>query len=305
SQNVFQVSVSDDGTNFTAPVSVTVTIHDDLPAASNDGPFTTVEDGVSTVSGNVLANDTANADTPKAFDVWGSNTSAVNLLNTYGTVTLNNDGTWSYVLDNSRAATQALSAQSHLSFDLAYSMKDADGDTAGATLTIRIDGTDDNASVVSAQTQGADATVFEHGLTSLGDTSETTSGTFTVAATDGILNVVVGGTAYTLAQGQAFNGTQTVNTGEGVLTLTGYSGNSFGGTVSWSYTLSATIDNDSKVPAGNDAVTLTSFDDSIHIVVNGIGGTSAGDDVVVRAIDDVPAATDDRGGHATENTRRP
>src|SRR6185295_12884537 len=119
---------------------------------------------------------------------------------------------------------------------------------------------------------------------------------------DGILNVVIGGTTFTLAQVQAFNGTQSVNTGEGVLTLTGYSGNSFGGTVSFSYALSATIDNDSKVPTGNDSVSLTAFDDSVHVTVNGIGGTSASDDVVVRAVDDVPLASNDGGGTVTEDT---
>src|SRR4029453_10589046 len=51
-----------------------------------------------------------------------------------------------------------------------------------------------------------------------------------------------------------------------------------------------------------DAVTLTNFDDSIHVTVNGIGGTTAGDDLVVRAIDDVPLSLDDRGGAVTEET---
>src|SRR5258706_5883846 len=94
------------------------------------------------------------------------------------------------------------------------------------------------------------------------------------AVRDGILNVVIGGTTFTLGQVQGFNGTQTVNTGEGVLTLTGYSGTSFGGTVSYSYTLSATIHNDSKVPSGNDAVDGTGLNDSVALTVQGIGGTT-------------------------------
>ena len=73
------------------------------------------------------------------------------------------------------------------------------------------DGANDGASVTT-QAAGAapDATVLEHGLTSVGDTTETTTGTFTVSASDGILNVVIGGTTFTLAEVQAFNGTQTV-----------------------------------------------------------------------------------------------
>ncbi|WP_429111560.1 hypothetical protein, partial [Aeromonas rivipollensis] len=80
----------------------------------------------------------------------------------------------------------------------------------------------------------------------------------------GILNVVIGGTSYTLAQLQGFNGTQSVNTGEGILTLLSYSGTASGGTVNYRYTLSVTIDNDSKAGA-----TLTEFDDSVTIAVNG------------------------------------
>ncbi|MBV7436851.1 type I secretion C-terminal target domain-containing protein, partial [Aeromonas sp. sif2416] len=98
-----------------------------------------------------------------------------------------------------------------------------------------------------------------------------------------ILNVVIGGTSYTLAQVQGFNGSQTVNTGEGVLTLLSYVGTASGGTVNYSYTLSATIDNDSKLGA-----TPTGFDDSITIGVNGVGGTSASDQLIVRIVDDVP-----------------
>ncbi|MGL6398446.1 VWA domain-containing protein, partial [Aeromonas veronii] len=93
---------------------------------------------------------------------------------------------------------------------------------------------------------------------------------------------------YTLAQLQGFNGSQTVNTGEGVLTLLGYSGTASSGTVSYSYTLSATIDNDSK-----EGATLTEFDDSVTITVNGVGGTSASDQLVVRIVDDVPVALND------------
>ncbi|WP_280548348.1 type I secretion C-terminal target domain-containing protein, partial [Halomonas sp. 11-S5] len=99
---------------------------------------------------------------------------------------------------------------------------------------------------------------------------------------------VIGGTTFTLAQVQAFDGSQTVSTGEGTLTLDGYTGDSFGGTIDYTYTLDATIDNDSKAVTGNDAVTLDHFDDSIAIQVNGVGGTTASDNLVIRAIDDAP-----------------
>ena len=151
--------------------------------------------------------------------------------------------------------------------------------------------------VVTAQAQGADNTVFEAGLNPNGSNaaanSETSTGSFTISATDGIQNIVIGGTSFTLAQIQGFNGTQTVNTGEGVLTLTGYTGDAHSGTVAYSYTLSATIDNDSKVPTGNDSVDATGFNDSVALTVNGNGGTTASDNLVVRVVDDVPTAHND------------
>ncbi|TPK41514.1 type I secretion C-terminal target domain-containing protein [Mesorhizobium sp. B2-5-4] len=172
-------------------------------------------------------------------------------------------------------------------------MTDADGDTSPATLTITIAGADDTASVVtSAAGQGADNTVYESGLNPNGSNAaantETDTGSFTISATDGIHDIVIGGTAFSFAQVQGFNGTQTVNTGEGILTLTGYTGDAHSGTVNYSYTLSATIDNDSKVPTGNDSVNATGFNDSVALTVNGVGGTTASDNLVVHVVDDVP-----------------
>ncbi|MER9903975.1 VCBS domain-containing protein, partial [Mesorhizobium sp. M0052] len=291
------VATDTDGDQASATVQVNVV--DDVPTAVNDGPYAVVEDGASTVSGNVLTNDASGADTPKSFSAWsGGDAAAITALTTYGTLTQNANGTWSYVLDNSKAATQALTSGSHLSYDLHYTMTDADGDTSPATLTITIDGANDSASVVTAQAQGADNTVYEAGLNpngsnALADT-ETSTGSFTISATDGIQNVVIGGTTFTLAQVQAFAATNgVVNTGEGVLTLTGYTGDAHTGTVAYSYTLTATIDNDSKAPTGNDTVDGTGFNDSVALTVNGVGGTTASDNLVVHVVDDVPTAVND------------
>ncbi|WP_281405468.1 MULTISPECIES: VCBS domain-containing protein [unclassified Mesorhizobium] len=285
----------------TASDNLVVHVVDDVPAAVNDGPYTVVEDGAgaantpptSTVSGDVLANDVSGADTPKSFVAWsGADAATIATLNTYGTLTQNANGTWSYVLDNSKAATQALTSASNLSYTLHYTMQDADGDTSPATLTINITGANDSASVVTASAQGADNTVFEAGLNPNGSNaaanSETSTGSFTISATDGIHDIVIGGTSFTLAQIQGFNGTQTVNTGEGILTLTGYTGDAHSGTVAYSYTLTATIDNDSKVPTGNDSIDATGFNDSVALTVNGVGGTTASDNLVVHVVDDVP-----------------
>ena len=286
----------------TANDSLVIRIIDDVPLAVDDGPAAVVEDAggalntppTSLISGNVLTNDVSGADTPKSFVAWDAAGNAVEVaaLGTYGTLLLNGDGTWSFTLNNALATTQALAAGETKTYTLGYTMQDADLDQDDAILTITITGAGDSATVVTAALNGPDQTVYEAGLNPNGSaaagSSETVPGSFTVSATDGMLNVVIGGTTFTFAQVQAFNGTQTVNTGEGVLTLLSYTGTSFAGTVAYSYTLSATIDNDTKFGA-----TATDFDDSIALTVNGIGGTTANDNLVIRIIDDVPLATDD------------
>ena len=268
-----------------------VRIVDDTPTAKDENGGSVTEDVAGSLNGNVLSNDTVGADTPAAFVGWSAtghnNSAAVTALTTYGTFVQNGDGSWTYALDNSRPATQALTSAFDQSYDVWYTMKDADGDESIAKLTINIKGANDTSSVVTAAASGPDHLVYESGLnpngSNAGATTETVTGSFTVSASDGILNVVIGGTRYTLAQLQGFNGTQSVNTGEGILTLLSYSGTASGGTVNYRYTLSATIDNDSKAGA-----TLTEFDDSVTIAVNGVSGTSGSDQLIVRIVDDVP-----------------
>ena len=286
---------------------VNVEVSDDLPTANDDGPETVTEDATSFVSGNVLDNDDANADQAAAFVGWsGADAATIATLNSFGTLVQNGDGSWSYTLDNSLATTQALTAADTMDYVLNYTMADADGDEDTATLTITIKGADDDATVETAQAEGPDATVYEAGLNPDGSDaasdSETVTGSFDVSASDGILTVVIGGTTFTLAEVQAFDGSDSVTTGEGTLTLTGYTGDAMGGTIAYSYTLDGTIDNDSIVPSGDDAVTLAHFDDSVEISVNGLGGTTASDDLVIRAIDDVPAAEDYIGGSYAEGS---
>ncbi|MBR0842131.1 VCBS domain-containing protein [Bradyrhizobium liaoningense] len=282
----------------TASDNLVIRASDDVPTAVTDIGYGVVENGLSLVSGNVLDNDASGADAPKGFVTWSADdASTIAALNTYGALVQNNDGTWSYTLDSSRAATQALTSADTLSETLHYTMTDADGDQSSSTLTITITGADATAtaSVVTAQPTGSDATVSEGGLPNgSGSGSATTTGTFTISASDGIKDLVVGGTTFSLAQIQAFGTTsQTVNTGEGVLTLTGYTGDGLSGTVSFSYTLSGTIDNDSKVATGNDGVDATGFNDSILLTVNGSTNSTGSDNLVIRSTDDTPTAVND------------
>ncbi|MFK4794994.1 VCBS domain-containing protein, partial [Sphingobium sp. ZW T5_29] len=111
----------------TASDTLIVRILDDAPQAVDDVGGTLTEDVAGSLSGNVLTNDVAGADTPSSFVAWGADAAAVAELNSYGALTQNSDGSWSYALDNSRAATQALGSGFSKDFTLNYSMQDADG----------------------------------------------------------------------------------------------------------------------------------------------------------------------------------
>ncbi|MBE8766427.1 hypothetical protein F3H84_21425, partial [Aeromonas veronii] len=121
--------------------SFAINVEDDVPTATNDEGGSVIEDAAGSLSGNVLGNDTSGADTLAVFVGWSAtghdNSAAVSALATYGVFTQNpTTGAWSYTLDNSRAATQALTSSFNQSYDVWYTMKDADGDESIAKLTI-------------------------------------------------------------------------------------------------------------------------------------------------------------------------
>jgi len=120
---------------------------------SNTGPAL-VEDGNSAASGNVLAND-IDADLAlglgETLTVTGARTGLesaggefdqlegpLELVGTYGTLTIAVDGTWSYALNQSLAETQALGASDTGIDAFTYQVADAHGltDTAQLRLTI-------------------------------------------------------------------------------------------------------------------------------------------------------------------------
>ncbi|MGV2896694.1 VCBS domain-containing protein, partial [Achromobacter sp. AGC78] len=111
-----------------------IQILDTAPVANEDTADIT-DDTIAPIIGNVLTNDTLGADAVTA------------VLNTgdakYGQLVDNGDGTWSYQLNNSLAAVQALKAGQLLTETIRYTVTDADGDSSEAVLTITITGTND------------------------------------------------------------------------------------------------------------------------------------------------------------------
>src|SRR5262249_20364367 len=145
------------GTNDT-PVTnanpVAVSDVNDGPPVVEKGvnPGNTPFDGVDTATGNVLANDfdIDNGDTKTVQGVASGVVAGVlatgvdtTIKGTYGSVKIAPDGTWTYTLDNTLAATQALTQGQHVADVFTYTMRDTLGSTASATLTIDITGTND------------------------------------------------------------------------------------------------------------------------------------------------------------------
>ncbi|QOR39134.1 retention module-containing protein [Billgrantia diversa] len=289
-QDAFQVRATDNDGDVSPEATLAVDINDDGPVAANNNGGTVTEDAIGNVlSSNVLGNDSFGADGPvggTASVVWNVSAEDLADIAQYGSLVLNADGSWSFTLDNSLAAVQALSASDLLSFNLGYTITDADGDTASTTLSLAIQGANDSAQV-TVNVSGADSTVHEAGLTSIADTSETATGSFQIAATDGIASVTVSGQSFNLAQLQGFSaGTPSaaISTSMGTLYLTGYSGTANAGTISYTYTLGEAQAH--GAPGSSNDGSLT---DNVSLSVTGVGGSTAEATLTVDVIDDTPS----------------
>ncbi|MES2245444.1 MAG: tandem-95 repeat protein [Pseudomonadota bacterium] len=197
-----------DAAGATSTANLVITIQ-----GSNDGPVavadtgTAVEAGTaagSNATGNVLTNDTDvdSADT-KAVSAITGGTLGVARAGTYGSVTLNADGTYTYVVNNANAAVNALRTSANTLTDtFTYTMVDAAGATSTANLVITIQGSND-APVAVANTGAVneDATLTVNAASGVltNDTDVDTGDTKTVSAiTGGTVGSAVNGTYGTI-----------------------------------------------------------------------------------------------------------
>lgn len=231
--------------------------------------------------------------------VTGGTTSAngTSITGMYGTIVLGADGSYTYTLNNNNAAVNALKNGQSLTEYFSYTLSDSEPLSDVAQITITIAGATDAAPAIGADDgNGAatgQATVSEAGLTTVADTSEMTTGTLTVTAADGIASVSIGGTSFTYAQLAGFtpaSPSATIDTGEGLLKVTGFTATSSvggvatGGTVNYTYTLKTNI----------NQVAATESTDAIILTVTDAGGTtSAPGTLTVQIVDDTPTAQAD------------
>src|SRR5699024_5406112 len=146
----------------------------------------------------------------------------------YGTFTVDAEGKWSYTLDNSLQAVQALNDGETLTETFEYTVKDADGDESTATLTITINGQTDAPPVIEVEDADADASGADNSVVE--GSSETVTGTVTVSAEAGVSEVTVGGQSIL----DLANNPVSITTTEGTLKITGYDAAT--GVITYEYT---------------------------------------------------------------------
>ena len=270
-------ALSFDSLAETRLVGENLEVGDDVPVSLND-PASVDEDSVAPIAGNVLANDQPGADGPASFVGWAGTAAS------YGTLTVDQAGGYSYLLQTADPAVQRLDTGETLTETFTYTMRDADGDTDTATLTITITGSNDTpvVTVNSGNPSGANDQVFEADLPAGSDAAanrEFATGTFRLSDPDGlddVAGVTINGVTVALGDlaGHVFTGAH------GTMTVTAY--NSLTGVASYSYQLtSPTADG---AGAETDVFTLRVSDGTV---------SSPPVSITIDIVDDVPLARDD------------
>jgi VCBS repeat-containing protein len=197
----------------------------------------------------------------------------------HGVLTLRADGSYSYVRNSGTPGG--------VDDVFTYTLRDGDGDTSDATLTIRIG---NMAPTVNAPDAGAEGTlVHEAALGERGAGEAIGSGEEALAgadgdpreATQGIIRIGQGdGPATVTIAGVTITGTgQVIDTGEGLLTVTAIAT----GQLSYSYQLK-----DNQLANGGSVV------DSFEVTVTDRDGDVARDTLAITIVDDAAVANDDR-----------
>jgi large repetitive protein len=303
----FGLRVTDsDGDSATGNLSIAIV--DDVPSAADDVDLV-LADGAGIADGNVLTGvggSDANA-SDGAKDVEGADGAVITAVmfggvaglvdagiqGTYGTLRLNSDGSYSYVLDSENPAIASLDGDDEVTETFTYTITDADGDESEATLTITIRGKDDIVVITGLDGEGPEATVSEANLAdgSAPDADALVrSGSFSFTAVDGLATLTIGGVA--LFNGAIVEGL-TIATAHGVLTITAFDplldgdGEIVGGTIDYSYALT-----DNLTHLGAEEAALT---ESFAVVITDSDGTSTTSSLDVEIIDDAPEASADDG----------
>jgi len=294
------------GTTYSSKLIVEVT--DDIPIARADNNSVTEDNGLLATGNVVTSNDTMGADKTNTpiTKIHNNNINADGIVGSafvtqYGTLTIHQDGTYNYRLDNNNIDVQHLISGESLIETYQYTITDADGDSSTATLTITINSNNDipNISAIDSNSNdlhpNGDATVYESALSTGSNptsTKEQTVGTITIDAKDGLQMVTIGGRD--INESELLHSGSTpiiITTMYGEITIDDFTPTDTthrdgSGTIHYTYILkSNTIDHSIQ---GMDGVT-----DSIPISVTDRNNDTGSDNIEITIVDDIPMAKAD------------
>ena len=311
----FEVTVTDvDGDRATD--TLVITILDDHPTAVADVDFVK-EDGPLVADGNVLTGTGGNDanGTDGMADIQGADGASVTAISfggvagvvgqeikgAYGTLLIQDDGRYVYTLDNGNGVVQGLDSTETLTEIFTYVITDGDNDSAQASLTITIEGSDDGVTINGLSGQGAELIVREDDLLdgSSPDTGELTqANSFTLTAPDGVATITVGGQTI-FANGSFVSGV-VISNAYGTLTIDSFTptlgadGDVIGGTVNYSFVLN----DNTLLHTGADGASLAN---SFPVEVIDSDGSKANASLDVAVLDDAPQARDDAATQPAED----
>ncbi len=271
--NITYNVVDDKGATVAQTATITITGTNDAPVVTSStaaATGTVIEAGL-TPAGVATAGTASIGGTLTATDVDhnSSTTWTAAGTGTYGSLTMTTGGVWTYTLDNTKPATQALAAGESTTDTFTATVSDGVGGTATQVITVTVKGTND-APVVTSGASAATGTVTEAGLLPNGTaTAGTASATGTVVATDADHNST---TTWSVANGTGTYGSLSM-TSAGV----------------WTYNLDNSKSATQALGAGDVKV-----DTFTATVSDGLGGTNTQViNVTVNGTNDAPVAVND------------
>jgi VCBS repeat-containing protein len=243
----FVYTISDSkGVTASSIVNVTITGVNDAPVTADDDAAAVQEDAALVATGNVLTND-SDVDQGTVLSVANAGT----LQGNYGSLLLNADGSYTYMLDNASLAVQSLAAGQIVTESFAYQATDGIAFTP-ATLTVSITGTNDApvtiADVVAAQ---EDLTIIATGNVLANDTDVDQGAVLSVvdaglfAGSYGQLTLATDG-SYSYALNNASPGVQSLAAGQVVTETFAYAATD--GLIATPSTLTVTITGTNDAP---------------------------------------------------------
>jgi len=292
----FNIAVSDgQGGSASSTISFSINGANDAIVANNDSASAYEARGASNTTagtnptGNVLSNDT---DRDSGDSKTVSSTTG-NINGNYGTLNLASNGAYTYTVNNANAAVEALKAGQSLTDSFTYTARDGAGNTSNATLTVTINGYNDNPTAVAdvgTVVEGGDLVTGVVNTPNVllndfdGDAGETaglTVNAYTLTGSYGTLTLTADGT-YSYAVNNALAAVQalrtTANTLTDAFTYTVKDVNNTTGSASLTITIQGSNDN----PFGVDDV-ATAIEKSG--AANGTAGTNGTGNVLTNDTD--------------------